>query len=56
MSGVRMATRVFKRNLTKHIHAWQDNALPENKIQRLNQEMREIPANFVKQTSKLGAV
>lgn len=37
MSGARMAARVFKRNLTKQVRNWQDNALPENRIRRLNE-------------------
>jgi ribosome recycling factor len=56
MNGARMAMRVFKRNLIKQVRSWQDNALPENRLKRLNEEVKEYPKNFINLASKFGAL
>lgn len=56
LTGVKMLERAFAKNMQKHVRAWQDNALPEQRMDRLNKEVKEYNPQFVGQVSKLGAV
>lgn len=56
LTGIKMLERVFARNMQKHVRSWLDNALPEQRVERLNKEVNEYPSQFVGKISQLGAV
>ena len=53
-SALSIMTRVFKRNMTKHVKKWQCKAIPEKKVEHLTAEFSKQPEDF-NYVAKLGA-
>ena len=56
LTGVRMAERIFKRSLGRHLSTWQDNSQPERKLQRVHEEAQQVAPALITDISKYGAL